>query len=160
MDEPNLDTCPKNWMMLRRQVLAACLLLAAPAWAEVPLRIGSTAGPCAKTRNFVAKRAHMEGLEVKVVEFNDFTLPNEALSHGNLYASNFQNLSYLEDAVATRCHDIVPRVDPKSALVEDNQDTRYGLWFTTRAKLIAIDRSPEVKQLIFDRFGRTIMPTW
>ena len=258
-------------MMLRRQVLAACLLLAGPAWAEAPLRVGSTAGPYAEIMDFVAKRAHVEGLEVKVVEFNDFTLPNEALYHGDLDASNFQNLPYLENAVATRGYDIVAversiivplgvyskklrtladlpdgaliaipndpangarsllllehaglitvtpgadtkatvldiaanskhlrfreldaaqvarslddvaaaavnlnyaisaGVDPKSALVKEDQDTRYGLWFTTRAKdrddprvakLIAIYRSPEVKQFILDRFGGTIIPTW
>ena len=28
------------------------------------------------------------------------------------------------------------------------------------AKLIAIYRSPEVKQFILDRFGGTIVPTW
>ena len=259
-------------MMLRRRVLAAGLLLAGPALAaEGPLRVGTTAGPYAAIMDYAASLAKAQGLEVKVVEFTDYTLPNEAMAHGDLDVSNFQNLPYLQNAVATRGYDIVaversivtplgvysktlktladlpdgaliaipndpangarsllllehadllkvtpgvgtkatvldiesnPKhlrfreldaaqvarslddvsaaavnlnyaipagLDPKSALLKEDDETRYGLWFTTQAKdradprvlkLIAIYRSPEVKQFIMDRFGGTILPTW
>ena len=258
-------------MLLRRMVLAAGLLLAGPAMAERPLRIGTTAGPYATIMDYAASLAKAQGLDVKVVEFTDYTLPNEAMSHGDLDISNFQNLPYLENAVATRGYDIVaversivtplgvyskklktladlpdgamfaipndpangarsllllehaglikvtpgagtkatvldiegnPKrlrfreldaaqvarslgdvsaaavnlnyaipagLDPNSALLKEDNETRYGLWFTTRAKdradprvakLIGICRSPEVKQFILDRFGGTIIPTW
>ncbi len=258
-------------MLLRRVVLAAGLVLAGPAMAEAPLRAGTTAGPYAAILDYAASLAKAQGLEVKVVEFTDYTIPNEAMAHGDLDVSNFQNLPYLENAVATRGYDIVaversivtplgvyskklktladlpdgaliaipndpangarsllllehagllkvtpgvgtkatvldiegnPKhlrfreldaaqvarslddvsaaavnlnyaipagLDPKSALLKEDDETRYGLWFTTRAKdradprvlkLIATYRSPEVKRFILDRFGGTILPTW
>ncbi len=223
--------------------------------------------------DYAASLAKAQGLDVKVVEFTDYTVPNEVMAYGDLDVSNFQNMPYLENAVATRGYDIVaversiitplgvypkkvkaladlpdgaliaipdapatgarslllllllehagvisvtpgigtkatvldvasnPKrlrfreldaaqvarslddvaaavnlnyaipagLDPQSALLKEDNDTRYGLWFTTRAKdradprvlkLIAIYRSPEVKQFILDRFGGTILPTW
>jgi D-methionine transport system substrate-binding protein len=64
---------------------------------------------------------------------------------------------------------ITSGLDPISALAQEDKDSPLGLWFTTRAKdrsdprmlkLIAIYRSPKVKQFIADRFGGTILPTW
>ncbi len=259
-------------MMLRRMVLAAGLLLAGPAMAaQGPLRVGTSSGPYAVILDYAASLAKSQGLDVKVVEFTDYTIPNEAMAHGDLDLSNFQNLPYLENAVATRGYDIVPversiitplgvyskklksladlpdgaqvaipndpangarsllllehaglikvtpgigtratvldiaanpkhlhfleldaaqvarslddvsaaavnlnyaipaGLNPRSALLREDEETRYGLWFTARAKdrddprvtkLIAIYRSPEVKRFILDRFGGTIVPTW
>ncbi len=94
-------------MLLRRTVLAAGLVLAGPAAAEAPLRVGTTAGPYAAILDYAASLAKAQGLKVKVVEFTDYTIPNEAMAHGDLDVSNFQNLPYLENAVATRGYDIV-----------------------------------------------------
>lgn len=94
--------------LLRRVFLASALLLAGPALAEAPLRVGVTAGPYAAILDYAATLAKAQGLEVKVIEFTDYTIPNEALFRGDLDASNFQHRPYLDNANRTRGYDIVP----------------------------------------------------
>ncbi len=257
----------------RRLVLGLALLAtAAPVMAaEAPLRVGTSSGPYAAIMDHVVPLTKAQGLDIKVFEFNDYTIPNEALFRGDLDVSNFQHRPYMENANRTRGYDIVPLatsiitplgiysqklhaiadlpdgaqlaipndpsngarallllqsaglitlrsgvdvsatvlditgnpkhlkfleldaaqlprslgdvaaaavnmnyavnagLDPKKALVLEAKDSRFALVFTTRAKdkedpriakLIAIYRSPEVKQFILDRFGGSIIPTW
>jgi D-methionine transport system substrate-binding protein len=256
----------------RITLLLALLAMAVPTMAaEGPLRVGTSAGPYAVILDHVVPLAKAQGLDIKVFEFTDYTIPNEALFRGDLDVSNFQHRPYLENAIRTRGYDIVPLVtsiitplgiysqklksladipdgsqfaipndpsngarallllqsaglitlkpgadvsatvldvatnpkrlkfleldaaqlpralgdvpaaavnmnyavsaglDPKQALFLEGKDSRFALVFTTRAKdkddprvakLIAIYRSPEVKQFILDRFGGSIIPTW
>jgi D-methionine transport system substrate-binding protein len=257
----------------RRLALGLALLtMTVPAMAaEGPLRVGTSAGPYAEILDHVVPLAKAQGLDIKVFEFTDYTIPNEAMYRGDLDVSNFQHRPYLENANRTRGYDIVPLatsiitplgiysqnlqkigdlpdgaqvaipndpsngaralllfqsaglitlrpgadvsatvaditanpkhlkfleldaaqlprslgdvaaaavnmnyavsagLDPKKALVLEGKDSRFALVFTTRAKdkdnprvakLIAVYRSPEVKQFILDRFGGTIIPTW
>ncbi|MBV8438379.1 MAG: methionine ABC transporter substrate-binding protein, partial [Silvibacterium sp.] len=76
--------------------------------AEAPLRIGSTAGPYAQIMDYAAGLAAKQGLAVKVVEFNDYALPNEAMKNGDIDVSMFQTRPYLDNAVKSRGYDIVP----------------------------------------------------
>jgi D-methionine transport system substrate-binding protein len=87
----------------------ALMLAAAVAGAaEAPLKVGSTVGPYAQIMDYVAGLAAKQGLEIKVIEFNDYALPNEAMRNGDLDASMFQTRPYLDNAVKTRGYDIVP----------------------------------------------------
>jgi len=101
--------------MPRVPVLFAFLMMLASsglaARAEAPLRIGSTVGPYAEIMDYAAALAAKQGLEVKVVEFNDYALPNEAMANGDIDVSMFQTRPYLANAVKTRGYDIVP-LDP------------------------------------------------
>ena len=100
--------------MPRLSILFAFLLtLAAGAAgaAEAPLRVGSTVGPYAEIMDYVAGLAGKQGLAVKVVEFNDYALPNEAMANGDLDVSMFQTRPYLDNALKARGYDIVP-MDP------------------------------------------------
>jgi D-methionine transport system substrate-binding protein len=96
-----------------RLLAAALLMLAAVASgaAEAPLRVGSTVGPYAEIMDFAAALAARQGLAVKVVEFNDYALPNEAMRNGDLDVSMFQTRPYLDNAVKNRGYDIVA-MDP------------------------------------------------
>jgi len=73
------------------------------------LKVGVSAGPYAEVLEF-AGRLYKEkyGIEVKVVEFADYTLPNAALAQGDIDFNNYQHLPYLENQVKTRGYDIVP----------------------------------------------------
>ena len=64
------------------------------------LTIGTIAGP-ETTLADVAKEIAMKnyGLTVKIVEFNDYNLPNEALQDGSLDANVYQHLPYLKAAM-------------------------------------------------------------
>ncbi len=65
------------------------------------LAIGTIAGPeteLIETAKQVAEDKY--GLTIKIVEFNDYNLPNEALQDGSLDANVYQHLPYLKAAIA------------------------------------------------------------
>lgn len=67
---------------------------------ENTLVIGSISGPeteLVEAARDVAVREH--GLNIKVVEFSDYNLPNEALQDGSLDANVYQHLPYLKAAM-------------------------------------------------------------
>ena len=60
------------------------------------LRIGTIAGPETELVQVAQTEALKRyGLTIKIVEFNDYNLPNEALSEGSLDANIYQHLPYL-----------------------------------------------------------------
>ena len=78
---------------------AAALIFSAPAFAEA-IRVGVTSGPHAQITEQVAKEAKKLGLDVKVIEFTDYVLPNQALAQKDLEANAFQHEPYLKNQVA------------------------------------------------------------
>lgn len=64
------------------------------------LTIGTISGPETELVE-VAQKVALEryGLVVKVIEFNDYNLPNEALQDGSLDANVYQHLPYLQAAM-------------------------------------------------------------
>lgn len=85
---------------MRNLILAAGLLaaLASPSLAQgQALRIGVTPGPHAQILEAVKPIAAKRGLDIKITEFSDYVVPNEALSAGELEANSFQNQPYLDN---------------------------------------------------------------
>ncbi|KTD26151.1 29 kDa immunogenic protein [Legionella lansingensis] len=64
------------------------------------LTVGTIAGPETELVE-VAKDVALKqyGLDIKIVEFNDYNLPNEALQDGSLDANIYQHLPYLKAAM-------------------------------------------------------------
>ena len=92
-------------MLNRRLVLGLTLALAAtPALAQAPqvLRIGVTPGPHAQILEAVKPIAAARGLDLKIIEFSDYVVPNTALAAGELEANSFQNQPYLDNQNADR----------------------------------------------------------
>ncbi len=85
----------------RRALLAglSLTLLATPAFAQAPqtIRIGVTPGPHAQILEFVKPIAARQGLDLKIIEFSDYVVPNQALNAGELEANSFQNQPYLDN---------------------------------------------------------------
>jgi len=83
--------------------LAACSSPPSPD----TLVIGTIAGPETALIE-VAKNVAEEkyGLTIKIVEFNDYNLPNEALQDGSLDANVYQHLPYLKSAILTHGYDL------------------------------------------------------
>ncbi|MGL5742333.1 MAG: MetQ/NlpA family ABC transporter substrate-binding protein [Legionella sp.] len=86
------------------RILAYCVLLLSLVACNKPssntLVIGTIAGPeteLVKTAQEVAKDKY--GLDIKMVTFNDYNLPNEALEYGSLDANVYQHLPYLNAAI-------------------------------------------------------------
>ena len=88
--------------------LAGALQLSSLASAaEKPLLYGTTGGAIGEIARYVADLAASKGLEIKVVEFNDWVTPNEALNSGDIDLNVFQNQRFLEAAIKARGYKIV-----------------------------------------------------
>ncbi|WP_375464951.1 MetQ/NlpA family ABC transporter substrate-binding protein [uncultured Methylobacterium sp.] len=91
--------------MLRSLTLAVLLALAgAPARAQAPqvVRIGVTPGPHAQIVEAVKPIAAKRGLDLRIIEFSDYVVPNEALSAGELEVNSFQNQPFLDNQKVDR----------------------------------------------------------
>jgi len=95
-------------MSLKKLGLIALLSLAAlPAAAQTQtLRIGATPGPHAQILEAVKPIAAKKGLDIKIVEFSDYVVPNEALASGELEANSFQHQPYLDNQKENRGYKI------------------------------------------------------
>ncbi|GLH80020.1 hypothetical protein SSBR45G_49290 [Bradyrhizobium sp. SSBR45G] len=79
--------------------MAALASLILPARAET-IRVGVTAGPHAEIIDVVKKVAAERGLDIKVVEFTDYVIPNQALALKDLEANSFQHEPYLKNQIS------------------------------------------------------------
>jgi D-methionine transport system substrate-binding protein len=96
-------------MKLKTLALAATVAVigaVAPAAAE-SIKIGVTPGPHAQILEAVKELAAPKGLEIEILEFSDYVVPNEALNAGDLDANSFQHKPYLDNQIANRGYDIV-----------------------------------------------------
>ena len=87
--------------MKKLLVIALALVLAlgcTSALAEtVKLRVGATPAPHAEILEFVKPILAEQGIELEIVEFNDYIIPNTAVESGELDANYFQHVLYLGD---------------------------------------------------------------
>ena len=83
-----------------RRLLA--LAAAALARADNHSRSASPPGPHAQILEAVKPVAAKNGLEIKIIEFTDYVVPNPALDAGDLQANSFQNQPYLDNQVKDR----------------------------------------------------------
>lgn len=92
-----------------RVAQSAILLLAltATAVADGPLKIATSAGPIGQLAAFAAKLAQQRGQDVKVVEFTDWVVLNEAVNSGDVDANLFQHATYLALQNKQRGFDLV-----------------------------------------------------
>lgn len=94
---------PTNWKNILSclGVLLLCMtLFACNKPSANTLTIGTISGPetdLVETAKAVALKNY--GLTIKIVEFNDYNLPNEALQDGSLDANVYQHLPYLKAAI-------------------------------------------------------------
>ncbi len=95
-------------MSLKHLSLAALLsLVTLPALAQTQtVRIGATPGPHAQILEAVKPIAAKKGLDIKIVEFSDYVVPNTALAGGDIEANSIQNQPYLDNQVADRGYKI------------------------------------------------------
>lgn len=80
--------------------LLASTLMAAPAWAQTKLVIGASYVPHAEILEEAAPMLAEEGIELEIVPFQDYILPNTALANGEIDANYFQHVPYLNEVLA------------------------------------------------------------
>ena len=95
------------------------IIIAALAWAlgvatangAERLKVGISGGDGEEIWARVKDIAHRQGLEVDVLVFTDYMLPNAALANGELDANAFQHRPYLANEVKARGYAIVALCD-------------------------------------------------
>lgn len=84
--------------MKRLIAIALCLVLALPfaACASQPktLKVGASATPHAEILEVAKEILAEEGIELEIVEFADYVIPNTSLESGDLDANYFQHKPY------------------------------------------------------------------
>jgi D-methionine transport system substrate-binding protein len=93
---------------MKKLIMAAAfaVLAASSALAET-IRVGVTPGEHAQIMEKVKEVAAKKGLDIEILEFSDYVVPNQALADGDLNANSFQHQPYLDNQIADRGFDIV-----------------------------------------------------
>lgn len=94
---------------MKTLILAASLaaLFAAGTASAETIKIGVTPGPHAQIMEKVKEVAKGKGLDIEILEFSDYVVPNQALADGELNANSFQHQPYLDNQVKDRKFDLV-----------------------------------------------------
>lgn len=93
--------------MLRFTTWVSVLALSATAALAEDIKVGVSPGEHAEIMEEVAKVAAPKGLNIDVVEFSDYVVPNQALADGDLQANSFQHRPYLENQIKDRGFDLI-----------------------------------------------------
>ena len=93
--------------MLRLTTLVSALALSAAAAMAEDIKVGVSPGEHAEIMEEVAKVAAPKGLNIEVIEFSDYVVPNQALNDGDLNANSFQHRPYLENQIKDRGFELV-----------------------------------------------------
>ena len=93
---------------LSLSALSLLTLPAAQAQDKSSIKVGISVGNAEKIFEVVKKVAARDGLDIQVVVFNDYQLPNAALAAGDLDANAFQHKPFLDNQIKSRHYDIVP----------------------------------------------------
>ena len=89
--------------LLKATAAALSLSMLGPVLAQDrPIRIGVTAGPHAQIIEQVRRVAQQDGLELRIIQFNDFIQPNAALAAGDLDANSYQHRPFLDRQIQDR----------------------------------------------------------
>jgi D-methionine transport system substrate-binding protein len=92
---------------LLASTLALSLLGSAAARADQVVRIGATPGPHAQILEAVKPVLAKKGVDLRIQEFSDYVVPNQALDAGELDANSFQHQPYLDNQVKDRGYKLV-----------------------------------------------------
>ncbi|MEK1871497.1 MAG: MetQ/NlpA family ABC transporter substrate-binding protein [Rhizobium altiplani] len=93
---------------MKKFIIAAAIaaFAAGSAFAE-DIKVGVTPGEHAQIMEKVAEVAKTKGLNIEIVEFSDYVVPNQALADGDIQANSFQHQPYLDNQIADRKFDLV-----------------------------------------------------
>lgn len=104
-----LELFSKNRLLTLIGVLSLSAAALSPAAAQqAPLRIGLAASANNKAIEAVIPRAKAAGLDVKLIEFTDWSMPNTALMEKSIDVNFYQHIPYLESASKGNGYNFVP----------------------------------------------------
>ncbi len=93
---------------LRFAAMTAVVALVAGMASAEDIKVGVSVGEHAEILEQVVPIAKEKGLNIDIVEFTDYVMPNQALSDGDLQANIFQHKPYLDQMIADRGLELTP----------------------------------------------------
>ena len=93
--------------MMKFLVTAALAALVSGTALAEDIKVGVTPGEHAQIMEKVKDVAAKKGLNIEILEFSDYVVPNQALADGDLNANSFQHQPYLDNQIADRSFDLV-----------------------------------------------------
>lgn len=118
--------------MRKLALTLSVLALGATMASAEEIKVGVSVGEHAEIMEQVAKVAKDKGLDLDIVEFTDYVVPNQALNDGDLQANSFQHQPYLDQQIKDRGYDLVA--------IGKTITTPMGVY---SAKLKSLDDLPE-----------------
>ncbi len=95
-----------NFKLNRRVAgyLAVMALAGSASWAQAAdkIKVAATPGATADAVKAAIVDAKAQGLDVELVEFTDWTVPNEAVNNGDVDLNFFQHQAFLNNAIKER----------------------------------------------------------
>lgn len=76
--------------------------------ANQSIRLGIMSGEDEDVWKVAVEHAQKAGVDIKLITFNDYVLPNEALENGEIDANAFQHKPYLDNQIKNRGYHIEP----------------------------------------------------
>lgn len=92
---------------LRFATLTATIALMAGLAHAEDIKVGVSVGEHAEIMEVVAEVAKAKDLNIEIIEFTDYVMPNQALSDGDLSANSFQHQPYLDQQISDRGFELV-----------------------------------------------------
>lgn len=74
---------------------------------DTTLKVGASPTPHAEILEHVKPILKDEGIDLEIVKFDDYVLPNQALSEGDIDANYFQHIPYLNKEIEEKGYDFV-----------------------------------------------------
>ena len=105
------EECIVKKSLVLLALLVAALLVANAGAAnadDMRVRIGVSSGPHTEIAELVREIAAGKGLEIEIITFGDFILPNTALADGEIDVNSFQHLPYLQSMMENRGYRLTP----------------------------------------------------
>lgn len=103
----------KKWFSILVVLIAVSTLVAcgsdtaSDSGDDVVVKIGVT-GTDGEVWPILKEKAKAEGIEIELVEFSDYTLPNQALANGDIDINSFQHIAFLAQFNEENNLDLVP----------------------------------------------------
>ncbi len=83
--------------LLLTAALAAALLTGCSAKEKTVLKVGASPAPHAEILESVKEALAKENIDLQVVEFTDYIVPNQAVESGEIDANYFQHITYMNN---------------------------------------------------------------
>ena len=74
---------------------------------DTTLKVGASPTPHAEILEHVKPLLKDEGIDLEIVKFDDYVLPNQSLEEGDIDANYFQHIPYLNKEIKEKGYDFV-----------------------------------------------------